>query len=255
MNGFKINPDWKILFELMNDVLRSNSSSLLLDQLFRHIGNLTPIDNGVAFIDYRGGIPYCTRRSDYPGTKVREFNSHYNLCCPVEYQIDKNLLGPVTWKDYKNSEYDTDFNRPLNIGYSLGSGFMDYLGKTHILVLHRTGHSSPFTTKDSGNLAVFIELFAKVYSLLVHQEQERDMIFKRIELLPGKNTLSMREAEICRMLCFRWSIKDIAARLGISFRTVECHCLHIYQKLNINNRRELAHCLGETYLINKEKMV
>jgi LuxR family maltose regulon positive regulatory protein len=50
--------------------------------------------------------------------------------------------------------------------------------------------------------------------------------------------LTMREQEILELLAQRLSAKEIAQRLVISDLTVKRHCANIYQKLNVNSRRE-----------------
>jgi DNA-binding CsgD family transcriptional regulator len=51
--------------------------------------------------------------------------------------------------------------------------------------------------------------------------------------------LSPREAEVADLLCRRLTAKEIAAKLGISHRTVESHAIHLYSKLGIFGRAEL----------------
>jgi DNA-binding CsgD family transcriptional regulator len=41
-------------------------------------------------------------------------------------------------------------------------------------------------------------------------------------------------------------MREIAALLGISLRTVERHALHIHQKLDVSGRRELSLVLADT---------
>jgi DNA-binding CsgD family transcriptional regulator len=63
------------------------------------------------------------------------------------------------------------------------------------------------------------------------------------ELGPEADILSHREAEVARLLCRRLTMKEIAAILKLSPRTVERHALHIYRKLNVDGRKELARLL------------
>lgn len=236
--------DWKGLYELLNDLIREKNTLSLLDDLFYHIGQLVPADSGVAFFDFIDGIPYCRRCTDYPSGKVKEFNNYYNRIAPVIFNPDTNKLGPINWKKYKNIEYDTDFNIPMNIGYSLGCGFLnESLGTFHIIVLNRTRHSSQFKDRDIMNYSLLIGLFSELFNRKEELEFCEEKMISKVELMPGNIPLSRREAEVCQMLCHRWSMKEIADSLHISPRTIECHCLHIYQKLNVFNRTELARLL------------
>jgi DNA-binding NarL/FixJ family response regulator len=52
--------------------------------------------------------------------------------------------------------------------------------------------------------------------------------------------LSVREADVAGHVAFGWHNQDIADHLGISVRTVESHLRHIYAKLGIASRVQLA---------------
>ncbi|MGH9881658.1 MAG: response regulator transcription factor, partial [Pyrinomonadaceae bacterium] len=53
--------------------------------------------------------------------------------------------------------------------------------------------------------------------------------------------LTSREREILQLLAENKSNKEVAARLGISVRTVETHRRSIMQKLNVSSIVELVH--------------
>lgn len=59
------------------------------------------------------------------------------------------------------------------------------------------------------------------------------------ELLSGSD-LTETETRVAEAVSRGLSNKDVAAELGISYRTVEMHISHILQKKNISNRVELA---------------
>lgn len=50
--------------------------------------------------------------------------------------------------------------------------------------------------------------------------------------------LSRREREILSMLMMRWTDREIADELCISYRTVTTHVSNIFDKLGVNSRRE-----------------
>lgn len=54
------------------------------------------------------------------------------------------------------------------------------------------------------------------------------------------NRLSPREREILTLLAARWTDREIADALYISYRTVTTHVSNIYDKLGIHSRREAA---------------
>jgi DNA-binding NarL/FixJ family response regulator len=53
------------------------------------------------------------------------------------------------------------------------------------------------------------------------------------ENLSGKSLLTRKEKEVAYLVYKGLSAKDIAEKLGVSFKTVEVHRHHIYQKLGI----------------------
>jgi DNA-binding NarL/FixJ family response regulator len=61
-----------------------------------------------------------------------------------------------------------------------------------------------------------------------------------------------REFEVVELLLSGLPNKDIGEQLGISVRTVEAHCLHIYNKIGIKDRIELFTFAGEFNLLPKK---
>ena len=66
------------------------------------------------------------------------------------------------------------------------------------------------------------------------------LVFPEDELSP----LSRRELEIADLAASGLSSEEIAGRLFLSVRTVDNHLQHVYQKLGITSRQELAQVLG-----------
>ena len=56
----------------------------------------------------------------------------------------------------------------------------------------------------------------------------------------GADGLTAREAEIARLVALRKSNKAIGHALGISPRTVSTHLSHVFRKLGVGTRTELA---------------
>ena len=66
------------------------------------------------------------------------------------------------------------------------------------------------------------------------------LVVPKDELTP----LSRRELEVADLAADGLSSEQIAARLFLSVRTVDNHLGHVYQKLGIGSRAELATALG-----------
>ena len=59
--------------------------------------------------------------------------------------------------------------------------------------------------------------------------------------------LTPREREVVKMIAEGNSVKEIAAVLGLSIKTVEAHKFNLMRKLNIHNKAQLV-----TYAIQKK---
>jgi DNA-binding NarL/FixJ family response regulator len=57
----------------------------------------------------------------------------------------------------------------------------------------------------------------------------------------GLETLTPREREVLHHLARGYAYKPIAARLGISARTVESHVGAVLRKLQLSSRHEVTH--------------
>jgi DNA-binding CsgD family transcriptional regulator len=67
----------------------------------------------------------------------------------------------------------------------------------------------------------------------------------RLSRAPPKNSLSAREAEVCKLLVEGLRLKEVAIRLNISISTAGHHSRNSYQKLGIHNRAELVRHFAE----------
>jgi DNA-binding NarL/FixJ family response regulator len=59
------------------------------------------------------------------------------------------------------------------------------------------------------------------------------------------DTLTQREMQVAQLVALGRRNAEIAHELSISVRTVETHLQHIYAKLNIRSRTELARAIRE----------
>ena len=245
MESCSVEPAWQKLFELINDVCLQEDTDSMLSEVIRHLDEVVPADHGVVLNEVRDGLPYCLRWPAYADPLISAFNHYYNRCCPVNYNAKQHTLGPVDWHRFKETEYDNDFNRPLDLGHSIGIGFPDlYNNKVIVTSIHRFRSDSAFSESDVHTLYLIRPLLSRLFSLARDSEVFNREHFHPSELYPKTMPLSPREAEVVQFLCRRLSMREIAARLSISPRTVERHTQHIYQKLGVGCRKELiSRCL------------
>jgi len=235
-----VDSEWKGLYDLLNDLIWQEDTADLEVSLCANINSLIPADKGAAFFQYYDDYPHCVRWPEYASSLVPDFNSHYGKVCPVPFRMKDMMLGPVSWSRYQNTEYDTDFNHPLNIGHTMAGGFrLPHDKFIHIIALNRGHNSRGFSQRDAQNLKLLTGLFAQLYGRIEHTEGCIENRIQQASLRLGMAPLSPRETEICALICKRCTAREIAEHLQISRRTVECHYKHIYYKMNVANRCEL----------------
>jgi DNA-binding NarL/FixJ family response regulator len=69
------------------------------------------------------------------------------------------------------------------------------------------------------------------------------------EVDPELDQLTAREREVLRHIARGYLYKEIAARLGISAKTVEAHVSAVLRKLQLSNRHELSRWAVERRLV------
>jgi DNA-binding NarL/FixJ family response regulator len=69
------------------------------------------------------------------------------------------------------------------------------------------------------------------------------------EIDPELDLLTAREKEVLRHIARGYLYKEIAARLGISAKTVEAHVSAVLRKLQLSNRHELSRWAAERRLV------
>lgn len=235
---------WQKIREIIFDFSVPENFTQPMDLLAKDLGVHMPCDIGLSVIQLRRGIPFCIRWPEPTSVKIQEFNRHYNRTAPGVFNERTQFMDPVDWKKYSHTLYDTDFNIPLNIGYSMGIGIRDpRADQQFVYCLHNARRGRNFKEKEKALIRQVQPALQNIYN-----RRAVFLYFSRQALLPreleaGCSTLSPRERELVNYLTTRWTMEEIAVHLGISRRTVETHALHIYQKLCICSRKELQRFL------------
>ena len=81
---------------------------------------------------------------------------------------------------------------------------------------------------------------ARAYTLLAERALETLGIVGAKGSLVGGGLLTAKEEAVVRLAISGSSNAEIAARLVVNVKTVEYHLTHIYAKLRVSSRRELA---------------
>jgi two-component system response regulator NreC len=72
---------------------------------------------------------------------------------------------------------------------------------------------------------------------------------------PKPSVLTMREQEVMRLLAEGRTVREVAAELSLSIKTIEAHKLNLMRKLDIHNRTSLIECATKMGLLVTEKVV
>lgn len=97
---------------------------------------------------------------------------------------------------------------------------------------HRSGHPPELAAEDLKRQAKAGRLDGDIVYAVLAVAGHRTVSIKK-EIVAG---LSEREVEVLRLLARSYTMKQIAAELVISFKTVDRHIQNIYTKLNISTR-------------------
>ena len=71
---------------------------------------------------------------------------------------------------------------------------------------------------------------------------------------PRPSVLTLREQEVMRLLAEGRTVREVAAELSLSIKTIEAHKLNLMRKLDIHNRTSLIECAQRMGLLVAEKV-
>jgi two-component system response regulator NreC len=71
---------------------------------------------------------------------------------------------------------------------------------------------------------------------------------------PRPSVLTLREQEVMRLLAEGRTVREVAAELSLSIKTIEAHKLNLMRKLDIHNRTSLIECAVKMGLLVTEKV-
>jgi DNA-binding NarL/FixJ family response regulator len=81
---------------------------------------------------------------------------------------------------------------------------------------------------------------ARIRQQELHDLAARERPLNRDVNAASLTRLSRRERDVLRLLVERYSDREIAEALFVSYRTITTHVAHIFNKLGVNSRREAA---------------
>ena len=230
---------WKLICESILDL----GSARTMDELFAMAGEavkrFVPYDRGFTINQGNGFALFFV---DTGADVVRALNDYYYKKIPFFQDgasaRDLNALawGQVEWEDYRDSEFVTDFARPIRMGRTLTNVAP---GMEVFLNVHRTFRGPRFTDREEAILRVLSRQVDNTYKSLALLDELSSRAMPSAPKIAGRfPILTMREAEVLSLWIRGLSSSLIAARIGVSARTVESHLAHVYDKLGLRSKAE-----------------
>jgi DNA-binding CsgD family transcriptional regulator len=166
---------------------------------------------------------------------VSAWNEYYRFRLPItDGYFARNLVSD--FRPYADTEFVTDFIRPRSVELCLGGWFRRYT-----VVVPRCRPARPFSGTEIAISRILAPHLENCYSALSRAAMTREESWiQSMRANVSRYGLTRREQEIAFLLAERFAMAEIAEKLSISRRTVESHAEHIYGKLGIRTKRELA---------------
>ena len=229
-------------------------------RVLERIPDLMPVEpSAVSFAMKATGESYIRGAISFPQDWKDRYNNYYWSLTPVYPVPDwaATMMVVTDWRDYRHTEFVTDFLFPQDIGFSTCLYFSTPGRRPYAFafLLNRSRRGRQLNESELSILRCLQPHLFNLYNIHVKLANLAPRQLYAAELALDCRRLSKREAEVARLLCQRLSAPEIASRLLISARTVESHIANIYEKLRVGNRRELMmKLLGEPHDSGKTPM-
>jgi DNA-binding NarL/FixJ family response regulator len=230
---------WTAIHEYLLEIETAPTLTEFCSRAVHGIGRVIPWDTAVGLFSQTGDLLYGRGL----GEKARdEYHSYYRFCIPfipqAHYPITSSAAlvhDAVCWNDYRGSAYVTDFARPNGMAYALTRLIPD---SGLILSLHRARIGGRFKEQECRALYIVNQHVGNLASYYRRADQAQSRLPSPREIVDRFPLLSKREGEVLALQNLGLTASEIATKLFVSIRTVESHIAHVYEKLDVRNRRE-----------------
>jgi DNA-binding CsgD family transcriptional regulator len=188
-----------------------------------------------------------------PASADDAYLSHYFELDPARRLLQRRLKRPLFADPTRDGEwsaehmaadqrrryraeflkYRDEFLLPNGFFHHVGFCFQDEHGRTLLFDFHRPARAPSFGKLELARARV-------VATYLCAGRWRCAERGARADRADVRDVLSDREAEVAEVVALGLSNKEVAARLGISVRTVENHLRSIFAKLHVTKRARLA---------------
>ncbi len=240
---YQNNPPWTKIHEFLLAASSQQTVQNFKSTVMNNISNLIHYDRSVDW--FQMGKTSPIRLCDTIGCSeywVQAHNNYYYQIAPPVWDPDSPSICFIDWSPHhlQNTEYYCDFVSPQGVYFGLGIVFHDNRDNP-ILTLTMTDSKYNYQKHQSIQhiLKIIQPHLANYYSYLNLLASQGQKHLHLAELAADCKLLSKREAEIAGLLCQRLSVPEISSLLLISSKTAYRHVANIYEKLGVNNRKDL----------------
>ena len=191
--------------------------------------------NGKVYDQYLVGIDkeWVTSYHEYY-SKLE--NGRYSIPSDKEEKMYSNPIGLCSWTNLPNSEFFTDYIRPLGLSHSLGFNFYDVTGRLRTMFMLDRTSAIPFSEQELTTLNLAVPQLNNLHKNFFCKEQK----LQSIQNISWDTTgLTAREIEIATLLCYGFKPNKISEKLHITQSTTYRHIANIYKKFHVSSRQEL----------------
>jgi two-component system response regulator NreC len=135
----------------------------------------------------------------------------------------------------------TEQDTPENLEKAMGAGARGYMLR-----------NSPASQLTSGIRRVALQEDQNARGLSLFTSDLKALASSNS--FPKPSVLTMREQEVMRLLAEGRTVREVAAELSLSIKTIEAHKLNLMRKLDIHNRTSLIECATKMGLLVTEKV-
>ncbi len=182
----------------------------------------------------------------------KAYESYYQFRLPwfpnsKKPSVPPDAIGKINWRTlpYLDTEFFTDFMFPTGFEKSLT---VSLPGVRLVTAIHRSRVALDFTNLEYTIMNVLAPHVQNFYSCFEKIAKLSFSFPTKDEIADHFGSLSPREVEIAALLCQGLTFEEIATCLFISRRTVEAHIQHLYDKLNVHDKKTSVEKLTSRFL-------
>ncbi len=218
-----------------------------ISQTMMEIRKLIPYENGAYFpvnpFSHHFEAPYNVDLDDQLFSDYRDYYwQHDNYRATVFSRqpipsVDR-ASDYMNFDDWQKNEYRADFLLPNGMFYLAGVQLIQGDSLIGEISIHRTQSQGDFSESEVQILKMLAVHLQLIFSR-IKKTETCDKAIQQVTVMCRRYGLTVREAQILKLLTLGHNNKQIGEQLGISGETVKCHLHNIFHKTKTSSRVEL----------------